>query len=596
MGLEGEQLHGLAETHVVGQAGTEAQRCQEREPGDPALLVGAQLRGEAGGRVDGGERAFRAAGEQVAEPADGVDAGQRQRQVAVVHARGQGEHIGRRRRPALTAAQELQAAAQRRLVHAHPGPAQPHQRRLRGDERGDLVLVQGLVADGQRPPEVGDLLAAQPAAHDHARRRCAAGRQAQPDPARAVPARGQLHPEPGVDQQRGSGDEQVVGALGAHVEAVGTGRLERGGERGVDAGRPAELGEQHLLGAGDEAVGAARPDLRGGDEQARVGGGLEQELQAPMGAVTRVVELFGERADLGEPEAGAGGAGRFRAHLVPGLQGLGQRGEPGTRGQAAVRGGQGGEPGVDGARCARRGPAGVRDAGAGEAVADGGVDQHVESVGDERAGIGRAARAGGQLGPGDGRRRRDEGLDGREVDTLHDGPPPGAGDRPRAVEGRERVAAAGEIVGERGDGPQVCDRGAVAQLVRRVVEFGGVDGDGRHGPRPQLGFATWSRGAGRADELGGGHRATGVRRQQQRDLGGRAGVQRGQGVGGRGEGMRPGGAQGPAAPGGRPFTVLGPEQHAPPRRPQGVHHQHPATLRPPRRRPGATGSDRSPAP
>ena len=442
VGLEGEQLHGLAETHVVGQAGTEAQRCQEREPGDPALLVGAQLRGEAGGRVDGGERAFRAAGEQVAEPADGVDAGQRQRQVAVVHARGQGEHIGRRRRPALTAAQELQAAAQRRLVHAHPGPAQPHQRRLRGDERGDLVLVQGLVADGQRPPEVGDLLAAQPAAHDHARRRCAAGRQAQPDPARAVPARGQLHPEPGVDQQRGSGDEQVVGALGAHVEAVGTGRLERGGERGVDAGRPAELGEQHLLGAGDEAVGAARPDLRGGDEQARVGGGLEQELQAPMGAVTRVVELLGERADLGEPEAGAGGAGRFRAHLVPGLQGLGQRGEPGTRGQAAVRGGQGGEPGVDGARCARRGPAGVRDAGAGEAVADGGVDQHVESVGDERAGIGR------------GRPCRWAARPGRRAASPRRGPRRPRGRHParRAATGRGRPAPRGRGSGARGRG------------------------------------------------------------------------------------------------------------------------------------------------
>ena len=197
--------------------------------------------------------------------------------------------------------------------------------------------------------------------------------------------------------------------------------------------------------------------------------------------------------------------------------------------------------------------------------------------------VGSSARATGGVAA-------DEGLDGGEVDALHDGPPAGAGDRPRAVEGREHVAAAGEIVGERGDGPQVCDRGAVAQLVRRVVELGGVDGDGGHGPRPQLGFAARSRGAGRADELGGGRRATGVRRQQQRDLGGRAGVQRGQGVGGRGEGMRPGGAQGPAAPGGRPLAVLGPEQHAPPRRPQGVHHQHPATLRPPRRWPDATAA------
>jgi hypothetical protein len=250
------------------------------------------LRGERRRWFDRGEGAVRAAGEQVAEPSTGVDARERQRQVVRGIACGEREHVGSCRRAAVAATEELQAAVQCRAVHTHPGPAQPHQRRLRGDERGDLLLVEhGVrpVADGQRPAEGGDLLAAQSAADDHTLGRGAAGRQPEPDPARAVPAGGQLHPEPGVDEQCGAGDEHVVGALGTEVETLGAGRLQGVGERGVDAGRPAELGEQHLLRPGDEPVRAAGPDLGSGDEQARVGGRLEEELEAPVGAVAGVV-------------------------------------------------------------------------------------------------------------------------------------------------------------------------------------------------------------------------------------------------------------------------------------------------------------------
>ena len=147
---------------------------------------------------------------------------------AVGAARGEREHVRGRRRPAVAAAEKRQAAAQRGLVHAHPGPAQPHQRGLRGDE-GDLLLVERgvrTVADGQRPAEGGDLLAAQPAAHDDPLRGRAPGGQPQPDPAGAVPAGGQLHREPRVDEQRGAGDEHVVGAVRAQVEPVGAGGLQ----------------------------------------------------------------------------------------------------------------------------------------------------------------------------------------------------------------------------------------------------------------------------------------------------------------------------------------------------------------------------------
>ena len=385
-GLEGEQLDGLAQAHVVGQAGAQPERGEERQPGDAALLVGPQLRGERGGRLDRGQRPVRGAGEQVAEPPGRVDAGQRQGQVVGRAARGEREHVGGRRRPAVAPAEELEAAAQRGLVHAHPGPAQPHQRGLRGDEGGDLLLVEsgvGAVADGQRPAEGSDLLAAQPAAHDDALRGGAAGGQPQPDPAGAVPAGGQLHREPGVDEQRGAGDEHVVGALRAQVEPVGAGGLERGGERRVDAGGPAELGEQHLLRVCDQPVRRTGPHLRRADEQAGVAAGLQEELQPPARAVAGVVLFLGQGPDLGEPETRAGGAGRLGADGVPRLQGLGQRAERRAGGQPVVGGGERGQPGVDGAL-----PTAVRDTGAGEPIADGPVDQDVERVRDERGRVG----------------------------------------------------------------------------------------------------------------------------------------------------------------------------------------------------------------
>ena len=192
----------------------------------------------------------------------------------------------------------------------------------------------------------------------------------------------------------------------------------------------------------------------------------------------------------------------------------------------------------------------------------------------------------------DRRHRGDERLDRGLVDALRDRPPAGARRGTHRVQGRQHVAAAGEVVRERDDGPQMRDGRAVAQLLRRVVELRRVHGDGRHRPRPELGQPA-RRGPGcGADELGGRQRAAGVGREQERDLGGRAGVQRRQRGGGHGERVRPRGAQGPAAPGGGPLPVFGPQQHPPPRRPQGVHHEHPATLRPLPRTPAGAGGAR----
>jgi hypothetical protein len=209
---------------------------------EAALLVGPQPGVEARGRLHRREGAIGAAGEQVAEPAVGVDAGQGEGQVGVVVAGGQRQHVGRAQRTSPRRAQELEALPQLVLVHADPGPPQPHQRRLRGDERGYLLLVEhrvGAVADGHGPVEVGNLLAAEPAADDDAGRRSAAGGQAQPDPAPAVPAGGQLHAEPGLDQQGRSRGKHLVGAVEVEVEHVRAGSAQCGREWRVDPRGPA---------------------------------------------------------------------------------------------------------------------------------------------------------------------------------------------------------------------------------------------------------------------------------------------------------------------------------------------------------------------
>ena len=125
-----------------------------------------------------------------------------------------------------------------------------------------------------------------------------------------------------------------MGAAVLQVERLRAGRAQGGREIGHDAGGAPELGEQQLLRIGEEPGGAAVPDLRGGHQQARIGGGLEEELQDPVGAVAglvvRVVGGIGrvvQRAHLGEPEARPPRARRARADGVPLAQRVGELGQ-----------------------------------------------------------------------------------------------------------------------------------------------------------------------------------------------------------------------------------------------------------------------------
>ena len=372
-----------------------------------------------------------------------------------------------------------------------------------------------------------------------------------------------------------------MGTVGVEVECLRAGAAQGSHERRVDPRGPAELGQQHLLRAGDEAVRGAGPDALGGHEEAGIGGRLEEELQAPSRAVPGVVLRVVERADLGEPEYGARRAGRLGADGVPLAQCLGQGVEPSSVRNATVGAGQRGEEGVDdGAAAAMRG------AGPGQAVAGGSVDEDIEGVGDEGSGVARAA-ARSSLRPRDRGCGRHEFLDRRGIETLHHRAPAGASRpvRARRVEGRQHAPAGGEVVGQRDHLAQVRDRGAVAGLVGGVVELGRVDDHRGHRPGAQLGLAARGRCGGGADQLGGGQRPGATAGQEQRDLGGRAGMDARERRGGHGERVRPRRAQCPAAPGGGPIPVLGPQDHPLPGRPQRVHREHRATLRPPPRRP-----------
>ena len=59
-GEEGEDLHGFAEAHVIGEAAAEAEAFQESEPAQAIFLVGAELADEVFGGFDG-RYAFEAA-------------------------------------------------------------------------------------------------------------------------------------------------------------------------------------------------------------------------------------------------------------------------------------------------------------------------------------------------------------------------------------------------------------------------------------------------------------------------------------------------------------------------------------------------------
>ena len=113
LGEQREQLHRLAEAHVVGEDAAESGAVQEVEPGQAALLVRAQLAVEQSGTGIAASRCSASPGQQFAEPAVGLDLLDRQPSTAfgpTRDAEAEPQQLADRRLPS---ADELRPAASR---------------------------------------------------------------------------------------------------------------------------------------------------------------------------------------------------------------------------------------------------------------------------------------------------------------------------------------------------------------------------------------------------------------------------------------------------------------------------------------------------
>ena len=109
---------------------------------------------------------------------------------------GQPQDLGRGDLPGLLAGQELQAALELLGVDRHPLAAQPDERGLGRGERGDLLLGQGVIADGELPAEVHQLFPAELVGLlHHAVNRGVRGR-GEPEPRRRSHQEGSKTPNP----------------------------------------------------------------------------------------------------------------------------------------------------------------------------------------------------------------------------------------------------------------------------------------------------------------------------------------------------------------------------------------------------------------
>ena len=340
-GDERQELDRLAQAHVVGQDAAQAQVAQEGEPRKPALLVGPQRPGEARGRRHRRQPPVGLPGQQVAEPAVGVHADQRD--LVAGAALGQSEagqqRVGGRHRARLTALQELQRGLEVRLVQLDPLAAQPDQGGLEPGQLGQLGRVDHLVADGHVVAEVHQVAEPEPGLGDRRAGRggLGPGGQLEPEPGLAHPVR-QQHPEPGPGQQRPGFLQEPERARGVQLQHRRLRLVQRVLQLAEQPGGGAQPGQQLLdrvVAAGPDALarpGVAVPDVGSRDHQARVLGRLQRELHPP-----RI--FLGDRR-LGQPEAGPHRAGRDERAVQPRVQLRGQLWRPRLRPAASPRRGE----------------------------------------------------------------------------------------------------------------------------------------------------------------------------------------------------------------------------------------------------------------
>ena len=278
----GQGLDGLAQAHVVGQAGSQPPFPEESQPRVAQLLVGPELAGEVLGGVHPLNPALLLqAFQELSEPVAG-----RQGDVVVL-----GPLVGAQpdlhdfpQADLLAVAPEISGGPDFVGVDLHPLAPEPYQRHLQLGQFLQFLHRYGVVTQGHLDIEVDQ------GGHGHAgaalhRLGPGPGVDAGPGPgALPGPPGGQQHAEPSLLQRGGLAFQEPVGLLGVQpvpggllaLQAVGDGRAHRAG---------LGQGTQQELGGVEVRVGSIDPIFPhglGGEQEALVVVGLEQVAQVPV--------------------------------------------------------------------------------------------------------------------------------------------------------------------------------------------------------------------------------------------------------------------------------------------------------------------------
>ena len=303
---QGDQLDGLAEAHVVGQARAHAEALEEREPAHACALVGAQGALESLGLLEHGDLLHGAVRpEDLRDPALGVEAHHRQRAVGRI-AVGKAQGLHQRDLTARVLLQELDAALQVLGADLHPLSVDAHQRHALLGQCLECLERERHVAERDLPAVVHQAVQADAAA-GAAAVATLAGRGVALDEEPRADAVGGLSPpirhqdlEARFREHRLEVAEELVRLGGLELEPRGRAFIERFLDLRVEAAGATELLEEHVAellrflrraAAAGATAGSAVPQCLRVHHDRRAVVGDQAEREAP-----RVVVLVPVRA------------------------------------------------------------------------------------------------------------------------------------------------------------------------------------------------------------------------------------------------------------------------------------------------------------